>query len=55
MSRLDFFLVSDTLLEVIKGETILPGYRSDHSIITIKSVLIKTREAEAFGSLTIHC
>ena len=36
MSHLDFFLVSDTLLEVIKVETILPGYRSDHSIITIK-------------------
>ena len=36
MSRLDFFLMSDTLLEVIKGDKILPGYRSDHSIISMK-------------------
>ena len=48
MIRLDFFLVSDTLLEVIKGETILPGYRSDHSIITIKLCFDKTERGRGF-------
>ena len=33
--RLDFFLVSESLLNFTQGEKILPGYRSDHSIIEI--------------------
>ena len=48
MSHLDFFLVSDTLLEVIKGETILPGYRSDHSIITINRCFDKNERGRGF-------
>ena len=34
-SRLDFFLVSDSLLSQIKDTDILPGYRSDHSMIKL--------------------
>ena len=34
-SRLDFFLVSDTILQSITDSNILPGYRTDHSIIYI--------------------
>ena len=34
-SRLDFFLVSDTILHSITDSNILPGYRTDHSIIYI--------------------
>ena len=34
--RLDFFLISDTLLTTIKGTNITTGYRSDHSIVTIE-------------------
>ena len=48
VSRLDFLLVSDTLLEVITGETILPGYRSDHSIITIKLCFDKNERGRGF-------
>ena len=35
-SRLDFFLVSDVLSSNLKITDILPGYRSDHSIITLE-------------------
>ena len=48
MIRLDFFLVSDTLFEVIEGETILPGYRSDHTTITIKLCFDKNERGRGF-------
>ena len=34
-ARLDFFLVSNSLLNFIKWVDILPGYRTDHSIIIL--------------------
>ena len=34
--RLDFFLLSDTLLPFIKDSKILNGYRSDHSFVSIE-------------------
>ena len=36
MSRLDFFLLSDDLLNFIHESEIIPGYRTDHSAITLK-------------------
>ena len=36
MSRLDFFLVSDDLLNFINASEIIPGYRTDHSAVTLK-------------------
>ena len=53
MSRLDFFLVSDTLLEVIKVETILPGHRRDNFNTTIKLCFDKNERGRGFGSVTI--
>ena len=35
-SRLDFFLTSETLLPLVKETDIIPGYRTDHSFITLK-------------------
>ena len=35
MARLDFFLISEELTNFVDSCKILPGYRSDHSIITI--------------------
>ena len=46
MGRLDFFLMSESLIHFSCNETISPGYRSDHSIIEITLNLckdIKTR------------
>ena len=34
-ARLDFYLVSNNLLNLITGVDILPGYRTDHSIIEL--------------------
>ena len=34
-SRLDFFLVSDTLAPLVKDVDIKPGYKTDHSLITL--------------------
>ena len=33
--RLDYFLISESLLQIVKGTDIVPGYRSDHSIVTL--------------------
>ena len=33
--RLDYFLVSESMLQSINGSDIMPGYRSDHSIVTV--------------------
>ena len=35
-SRLDFFLISETLLPFVKDSKIIPGYRSDHSFVTVE-------------------
>ena len=35
-ARLDFFLVSETLMDKVKHCDILHGYRSDHSLITLE-------------------
>ena len=33
--RLDYFLISDDLVSDIKRSSISPGYRTDHSLVTI--------------------
>ena len=38
-ARLDFFWVTDTMTDLIKTCDIKPGYRSDHSIITMDIIL----------------
>ena len=34
-ARLDFFLISESLLTIVDDVRIIPGYRSDHSIISL--------------------
>ena len=41
MGRLDFFLISDNLIQLSCNENILPGYRSDHSIIELTFNFLK--------------
>ena len=38
-ARLDYFLVTDTLCDIISKAKIIPGYRTDHSIIQLNLVL----------------
>ena len=42
-SRLDFFLVHDTIFQYVTHTDIVPGYRTDHSAITLK---LKLHEGE---------
>ena len=35
-ARLDFFLISEELLSIVHNVRILPGYRTDHSIIELE-------------------
>ena len=41
MGRLDFILVSDEILHYCHKESILPGYRSDHSMVSVNLQMFK--------------
>ena len=47
-SRLDYFLVSDALLSEINGLKVLPGYRSDHSFVSLGVKNKKQRKDRPF-------
>lgn len=47
MSRIDYFLVSSDIMALTKKNEIKPGYRSDHSIISIH--LLKSEEGRGKG------
>ena len=47
-SRLDFFLISDTLLSFVKDSRIVHGYRSDHSFVTVEFELKKEEKKTNF-------
>ena len=48
MGRLDFFLVSETLINYSSDEHINPGYRSDHSLISLALKFVTTPKAKTF-------
>ena len=48
MGRLDFFLVSESLTNFTRDEKIIPGYRSDHSAISISLVFNKINKSRTF-------
>ena len=43
-SRLDYFLVSESLLNFSIDADIIPGYRTDHSIVTISITIITNKK-----------
>ena len=47
-SRLDYFLISDSLLNVINKSEIKPGYYSDHSIINLNIDFVKIEKEPGF-------
>ena len=47
-SRLDFFLISDTLLPFVKDSKIVHGYRSDHSFVTVEFEFKKEEKKRNF-------
>ena len=42
--RLDFFLISESLLPFVKDSKVLCGYRSDHSFVSIHLEFKKRRK-----------
>ena len=47
-ARLDYFFASETLLPIISEAKIIPGYRSDHSMITMQLNLTKQKRGKGF-------
>ena len=49
--RLDFFLVSDTLLQTVEKLDIYPGLRSDHALVTMDLIMYKVNRGPGFWKL----
>ena len=47
-SRLDYFIVSETLVDLVSEVDIKPGYRTDHSIITLTLEFDKECKTKSF-------
>ena len=47
-SRLDFFLISSEMLSVVHNVDILPGYRTDHSLISLTLNLNKINRGPSY-------
>ena len=52
-SRLDFFLVSDVLSDLVNSCGIRPGYRTDHSIVELTLTLCKFKRGK--GKWKFNC
>lgn len=47
-SRLDFFLISEELMNRVEQTSILPGYKTDHSLITMELRLANITKGKGF-------
>ena len=47
-ARLDYFLISRSLIPFVSDENILPGYRTDHSMVTLKLDVQKQSKGKGF-------
>ena len=47
-ARLDYFLASQSLVSVISEANIIPGYRSDHSMVTMELSLTNQKRGKGF-------
>ena len=48
MGRLDFFLVSESLLDFCREENVVPGFRSDHSAASLSLIFKKIQKGKTF-------
>ena len=56
-SRLDFFLISENLCNTVRDTDITPGYRTDHSMLTLElsmGKIAKKKRRRHTGNLTAH-
>ena len=47
-ARLDYFLVSSSMTDIINSSSIMPSYRSDHSIIEISINLCEFKHGKGY-------
>ena len=52
--RLDFFVISNTLCPATSKAEILPGYRTDHSMITLRINTVTNPRGPGFWKLNTH-
>ena len=52
--RLDFFLISNTLCPAVRNAVILSGYRTDHSMITVRINTATNPRGPGFWKLNMH-
>ena len=52
--RLDFFLISNTLCPATSNAEILPGYRTDHSMTTLRINTVTNPRGPGFWKLNTH-
>ena len=52
--RLDFFLISFSLCTEITEADILPGYRTDHSMITFRTNTVRNPKGPGYWKLNTH-
>ena len=48
MGRLDFFLVSESLLDFSREENVVAGFRSDHSATSLSLIFKKVQKGKTF-------
>ena len=48
MGRLDFFLVSESLLDFSREENVVPGFRSDHSAASLSLIFKKIQKGKTY-------
>ena len=54
-TRLDYFIISDNLKDLINSCSIKPGYRSDHSIIQLEILMCVFVKVGVYGNLIVLC
>ena len=54
-SRIDYFLISQSLKNVVKDAEILPGIASDHLLIELTLHSVSQKEAQVLGNTMICC
>ena len=50
-ARLDFYLISENMFQFVTDTKIIPGYRTDHSGITLKLKLIDSKRGRGYWKL----
>ena len=54
MSRLDYFLISQSLMGQVEEVSILPGYKTDHSLISLDLKLEEFVKGKGFCKLNLN-